>query len=140
MLNNFFFICVDHFVCDISGFLNDLVWSFWEWLYFFETPFCVVKLGIKTNVPIFKSVAGLKREIIGYLCFVFVAIFLLFFDKFFCVFYPYLKSTRYGYRKLILKIVVDKSGLHHGYVVVDYNKMNLCLVDNKLLHFYGRLL
>ena len=64
MLNNFFFICVDHFVCDISGFLNDLVWSFWEWLYFFETPFCVVKLGIKTNVPIFKSVAGVKREII----------------------------------------------------------------------------
>ena len=32
------------------------------------------------------------------------------------------------------------SGLHHGYVVVDYCKMNLCLVDNNLLCFYGRLL
>ena len=36
-----------------------------EWLYFFlEIPFCVVKLGIKTNVPIFKSVAGVKHELI----------------------------------------------------------------------------
>ena len=29
-----------------------------------EIPFCVLKLGIKTNVPIFKSVAGVKRELI----------------------------------------------------------------------------
>ena len=31
---------------------------------FLEIPFCVVKFGIKTNVPIFKSVAGVKRELI----------------------------------------------------------------------------
>ena len=31
---------------------------------FFEILFCVLKLGIKTNVPIFKSVAGVKRELI----------------------------------------------------------------------------
>ena len=31
---------------------------------FLEIPFCVLKLGIQTNVPIFKSVAGVKRELI----------------------------------------------------------------------------
>ena len=31
---------------------------------FLEIPFCVVKLGIKTNVPFFKSVVGLKRGLI----------------------------------------------------------------------------
>ena len=31
---------------------------------FLDIPFCVVKLGIKTNVPIFKSGAGMKRELI----------------------------------------------------------------------------
>ena len=31
---------------------------------FLEIPFCVLKLGIKTNVPIFKSVAGVKLELI----------------------------------------------------------------------------
>ena len=30
---------------------------------FLEIPFCVLKLGIKTNVPFFKSVAGVKREL-----------------------------------------------------------------------------
>ena len=30
----------------------------------FEIPSCVVKLGIKTNVPIFKSAAGLNCELI----------------------------------------------------------------------------
>ena len=68
------------------------------------------------------------------------AIFLLFFDKFHCVFYLYLKSIRCVYRKLILKFVGDESGLHHGYVVVNYSKLNLCLVDNKLVHFFGHLL
>ena len=29
---------------------------------FLDIPFCELKLGIKTNVPIFKSVAGMKRE------------------------------------------------------------------------------
>ena len=29
-----------------------------------ENPFCVLKLGIQTNVPVFESVAGLKRELI----------------------------------------------------------------------------
>ena len=44
---------------------------------FLEIPFCVLKLGIKTNVPIFKSVAGIKRELIWLLMFCFVTIFLL---------------------------------------------------------------
>ena len=30
---------------------------------FLEIPFCVLKLGIKTNFPIFISVAGMKREL-----------------------------------------------------------------------------
>ena len=37
--------------------------------FFLEIPFCVLKLGIKTNVPIFKSVAGVKRELIWLLMF-----------------------------------------------------------------------
>ena len=36
---------------------------------FLEIRFCVLKLGIRTNVPIFKSVAGLKRELIRSLMF-----------------------------------------------------------------------
>ena len=39
---------------------------------FLDIPFCVVKLDNKTNVSIFKSVAGVKRELIWlfifYLC------------------------------------------------------------------------
>ena len=31
---------------------------------FLEILFCVFKLGIKKSVPIFKSVAGVKRELI----------------------------------------------------------------------------
>ena len=31
---------------------------------FLDIPYCVLKLGIKTKVPIFKSVAGMKRELI----------------------------------------------------------------------------
>ena len=31
---------------------------------FLDIPFFVLKLGIKTNVSIFKSVAGVKRELI----------------------------------------------------------------------------
>ena len=31
---------------------------------FLEIPFCVLKLGSKTNYPIFKFVAGVKRELI----------------------------------------------------------------------------
>ena len=44
------------------------------------------------------------------------------------------------YRKLVLKFVDDESGLRHGYVMISYNNLNLCLVDNNLVHFYGRLL
>ena len=33
-------------------------------VFFLEIPFSVLKIGIKTNVPIFKSVAGIKRELI----------------------------------------------------------------------------
>ena len=36
---------------------------------FLEIPFCVLKLGIKTNVPIFNSEAGVKRELICSLMF-----------------------------------------------------------------------
>ena len=44
------------------------------------------------------------------------------------------------YRKLVLKFVDEESGLHHGCGVVSCNKLNPYLVDNNLLHFYGRLL
>ena len=47
-----------------------------------EIPFCVLKLGIKINVPIFKSVAGIKRELIDCFCFAFVTISLLHFGRF----------------------------------------------------------
>ena len=36
---------------------------------FLEIPFWVLKFGIKTNVPIFKSEAGVKREFICSLMF-----------------------------------------------------------------------
>ena len=36
---------------------------------FLEIPFCVLKIGIKTNVPIFKSVAGIKLELFWLLMF-----------------------------------------------------------------------
>ena len=36
---------------------------------FLEIPLCVLKLGIKTNVLIFKSEAGVKRELICSLMF-----------------------------------------------------------------------
>ena len=76
----------------------------------------------------------------GCLYFAFVTISLLLFGIFIYVFYLYLKSIRYLYRKLILKFVDDESGLHHEYVMVDYNKLNLCSVDNILVYFYGHLL
>ena len=36
---------------------------------FLEIPFCVLKLVIKTNVPFFKSLAGVKRELLWLLIF-----------------------------------------------------------------------
>ena len=51
-----------------------------------------------------------------------------------------IKSIRCVYRKLILKFVGDQSGLHHGYVVVSCNILNLFMVDKNLVHFNGRLL
>ena len=43
-----------------------IIWygPFWSGCNFLEISSCVVKLGIKTNVPIFKFVAGVKRELI----------------------------------------------------------------------------
>ena len=38
---------------------------------FLEIFFCVMKLGIKTNVPIFKSGAGIRRELIWLFIFCF---------------------------------------------------------------------
>ena len=67
--------------------------------------------------------------------------FLLFLIYVVVIFLSLFKSNRCEFRKLILKFVDDESGLHHGYVVVNYNKMNLYLVDNILVvQFYGRLL
>ena len=47
---------------------------------FLEIPFCVIKVGFKTNVPIFKSVAGIKRELIWllFLCYFLVDFIVLF--------------------------------------------------------------
>ena len=68
---------------------------------FLEIPFCVLKLTIKTNVPIFKSEAGVKRGFICSLMFCLCNNFLLLFGKFHCVFYLYLKSIRCVYWRLI---------------------------------------
>ena len=100
-----------------------------------DIPFCVLKLGIKTNVPIFKSVAGMEREIIWLFIFCLCNNLFVTFGVFHNLFYLYLKSIRYVYRKLILKFLDDESGLDHEYVMVDYNKLNLCLVDNILVYF-----
>ena len=141
MLNNFFFIRVSKFVCDISGLTNYLIWSFSEWLFLLEVPFCVVKYGIETNVPIFKSVAGLNREMIWLFMFCLCNSFFVFLsDKFRCVSYLYLKSNRCVYQKLILKSVDDESGLDHEYVVINCKKLNLYLVGKNFVHFYWRLL
>ena len=105
-----------------------------------EIPFCVLKLDNKTNVPIFKSVAGMKRELISLFIFSLCNIFFVTFGRFHCVFHLNLKSIRYVYRKLTLKFVDAESGLHHVYVRVDYSKWYLCLVGNILVDFYGLLL
>ena len=36
---------------------------------FFDIPFCITKLGNKTNFPVFKFVAGVNREFIWELTF-----------------------------------------------------------------------
>ena len=114
--------------------LFEVVVIFWIFLFVF-------KLGIKTNVPIFKSVAGMNCELIfGYLYFAVVTIVLLLFGRFHCVFYLFLKSIRYVYRKLISKFVDDENGLHYVCVRVGYKKLNIILVDKNLVHFYERLL
>ena len=41
------------------------------------------------------------------------------------------------YRKLILKFVDGESGLHHVHVLVDYNRLNLYLVDNNLVFLWA---
>ena len=73
----------------------------------------------------------------GCLFFAFVTNFLLLFARLHYVFYLYLKSIRYVYRKLILKFVDDESGLHHVYVMVNYNKLNLYLVDNIIVFLWA---
>ena len=65
---------------------------------------------------------------------------MFFFDKLRCVLYLYVNSIRCMYRKIILNFVEDESGLHHGCVMVNCNKLNLYLVDNNFVHFYGYLL
>ena len=78
-----------------------------------DLPFSVLKLGIETNVPIFKSGAGMKRELIWLFIFYSCNNILLLFGRFHYVFYLFLKSIRYVYRKLISKYVDDESGLDH---------------------------
>ena len=53
---------------------------------FLDIHFFVIKLGIKTNVPIFKSVAGMKRELIWLFIFFLCNTFLLLFGRFHCFF------------------------------------------------------
>ena len=53
---------------------------------FLEVLFCVVKLGIKTNVPIFKSLAGVKHELIWVFMFCLCSNFLKYFLINFIVF------------------------------------------------------
>ena len=99
-----------------------------------------MKLGIKTNVPIFKSVAGVKRELICLLCFASVKISVLFFGILHYVSYLDLKSIRYVCRKLILKFLDGGGVLHQVYVKLNCNIMNLYLVDNKLMRFCEHVL
>ena len=73
------------------------------------------------------------------MCFAFDTIFLLLFGIFSCVFDLNLKSIRYVCRKLIVKFVDDESGLHHGYLVVNCNLLNLFLVGNNLVRFFEHL-
>ena len=49
-------------------------------------PFPIVTLEVITIVPFFKSEAGVNRNFLETKCFVFVAVSLLFFDKFHCFF------------------------------------------------------
>ena len=139
MLYDFFLAGVSKFVCYFIGL--SIIWfgPFRSGCNFLDIPLCVVKLGVKTNVPIFKSLAGMKRELIWLFIFAFVTIFLLLFGSFHCVFCLCLKSIRYVYRKLISKFVDDESSLHHVRVTVIYNKLNPCWVNNNLVHFYERL-
>ena len=109
--------------------------------FFLEIHFCVAKFGIRTQVPIFKFVAGVNREFIWELifclcnnCFVFSLInFLvfLFLLKIHSVYVP---------EAIFKKFVDDESDLHRGYVVVGYNKMILWLVENNLVFFLKNLL
>ena len=88
-------------------------------------PFCVVKIGIKTYVLIFKFVAGVNRECLWELIFCLCSSFFFLFDKFHYVFYLCLNSIRCVYRKIFLNIVDVESDLHRGHVVVDYNTLIL---------------
>ena len=69
MLNNFFFTGVSRFVCYFSGFINYLIWSFSRLLYCFGNSFLCIEIANKTNNPVFKSVAGIKLELIWLLIF-----------------------------------------------------------------------
>ena len=67
MLNNFFLVeSVSLYVTSVG---LAIIWygPFRRGCNFLEI--CVLKLDIKTNVPIFKSVAGVKRELIWSLMF-----------------------------------------------------------------------
>ena len=69
---------------------------------------------------------------------VFLIVFWLSFDKFHCVFYLYLKSNRYVCRRLIKWFVGDENYLHRVCVMVNYNKLILLEVGNKI-HLFERL-
>ena len=69
MLNNFFFV-ESVILYDTSVGLAIIWYGFFRsGCNFLEILFCVLKLGIQTNVPFFKSVAGIKPELIWLLMF-----------------------------------------------------------------------
>ena len=64
MLKNFFlFESVSLYVTSV-GLATICYGPFRRGCNFLDIPFCVLKLGVKTNVPIFKSMVGVKRELI----------------------------------------------------------------------------
>ena len=71
MLNNFFLVeSVSLYVTSVD--LAIICYApFRKGCTFLEITFCVWKLGIKSDVPVFKSVAGIKRELIWLLMFCF---------------------------------------------------------------------
>ena len=63
-------------------------------------------------------------DLFGTEYFVFVTIFLQFFDAFHYFFCLYLKSLLYGVQRLISKLLDGENDLHHESEAVNFNKMS----------------